>query len=448
MKFYNTAILILCIIFFGACTSNDEPDYTDPILKITAFNPTKQEVEISWELSKGTDIIIEDLLVFRETIVDDSGRTNFELIESLPSSAKSYIDVDVPYVSNITYVIKANYRPDVESSYDLLTTESDPQVFSRLFPEFNRVPYQVSRDPANENVYHILDNWDMAKLMRYDSQLNRVIQKQDIVESFDYGNRFIFSSNKIVAASRKGKFFFVDKDTYKIDKQYNASLDEKLEGFGIIGDRLYYVEDFSFDYIDLISDVINKHGLGPGFKNFQVLNDKQLLSLYTGPHTSGASVYEFQEDLDPGSGWDFSMRRIKATPTELNLDGDDVDEFTFAWNNDRTQFITGIEGRIFNIDDLSQRAILTATTGKRYFGFIFDNNGDIYASVQKERIIHVFDGETLELKQEIPTKLYPLYPMPTANGLYCIGAYDKLEYWGYDFGYANGFNSRSAVETF
>ncbi|TDS14223.1 hypothetical protein DFQ03_2300 [Maribacter caenipelagi] len=448
MKFYKAPCLVAVFLILAGCSSKDDSDFTAPELTVTTFSPSKEAIEITWELSKGADVIIEDLLVFRETKTDDSERTYFELIESLPSSAKSYIDTDVPYVSKISYIIKANYRLDTQELNEIVLIESEAQVYSRLFPEFNRVPFQVSRDPIDKNIYHILDIWDMAQLVRYDGTLNRVVQKRELSQNHEYYDKFIFYENKIVAADLNGSIFFVDKDTYEIDKHYTAELNDDFESFGIIGDRLYFVDDFSFDYVDLVTGETIKNGLGHSFEYFEVLNDETLLTLSSGPRTSSASIYEFQPDLDPGSGWDFSLLRTISTYSEQNLDGDDIDEFMVTWNNDRSQFVTAIEGRFFNIDDLSPGAVLGNITGKKYLNYLFDENGDIYASVQKEKIIHVFDGETFELKQEILTKLYPIYPMLTDNGLVCIGAYEKVEYWGYNYAYANGFDSKCALETF
>ncbi|NAS11436.1 hypothetical protein [Poritiphilus flavus] len=447
MKFYKVLFVASLLILTG-CSLDDEADSTPPELTITGFNTSKEEVELVWELSKGADIIIEDLLVYRETFTDNSGRTFFELIESLPSSAKNYKDLNVPYLPKISYVVKVNYRLNTDDLSQTTLIESEPQVFSRVFPEFDQVPFQVSRDPADNNIYHILDRSGTAQLARYDGSFNRIIQRHELSQNFEYYDKFIFSGNKIVTGDLTGTISFIDKDTYNVDTQYTAELIDDFETFGIVGDRLYFVDDFSFDYIDLTSGETLKFGLGQGFKYFEVLENGTLLTLGSGPHTSGASIYEFGPDLDPVTGWDFSLTRTESTFPDQNLDGNDIDEFIVSWNNDRSQFVTGIEGRFFNIADLSPGPVLQNVTGKNYLSFLFHQNGDIYASVQKERMIHVFDGQTFELKQEIPTKLYPIFPMLTDNGLSCIGAYEQIEYWGYDYGYGSGFNSKCALETF
>jgi hypothetical protein len=386
--------------------------------------------------------------VYRETAIDDTGRTNLQLIANLPSSSTGYKDTDVPYLPKITYVIKANYRLNSDEPREITMLASEPQVYSRLFPQFKRVPFQVSRDLVNRNIYHILDRSDMARLGRYDGTLNRIIQKRDLGPTFKFYDKFIFSANKIVTADLEGNITLIDKDTYEVDKQFKAELNHDFETFGIIGDRLYYVDEFAFDYVDLLTGESVKYGTGHGFKYFEVLDDDTLLTLYSGPHQSSASIYEFRPDLDPENGWDFSLLRTISSYPDQTLDGDDIDEFIVTWNNDRTQFVTAIEGRFFNLNDLSPGVVLGNITGKKYLNFIFDEVGNIYASVQKEKLIHVFDGATFELKQEIPTKLFPIYPMLTDGGLVCIGAYEKVEFWGYDYGYVQGFEANCAVETF
>ncbi|MEW2922692.1 hypothetical protein AB1A65_14560 [Muricauda sp. ANG21] len=448
MQFYRAFFYIFLLVLCLGCSSDDEDGNIEPSITITSFVAGKNEVEISWELARDNNVIIEDLLIYRETFSDGSERRYFELIESIPSSSKSYIDTNVPYLSKISYYVKANYRYDDDDQYEILSLQSEEKVFERDFPQFDQVPYQVMKDPDSNDIYHILTNWNPAEINRYDARVNEMVQSRTFSESLFYGTRFIFSGNDLVLGDLKGNFFFVDKESYEINRLFDADLQEDLEGFGIIGNRLYYVEDFSFDYINVDTGAIKKHGTGKGFKYFQVLNETQLLSLYSGTHSSAASVYEFQDDLDPDIGWDFSLSEIRRTSPELNLDGNDVDTFIFTWSNDKTQFLTGIEGRFFNINDLTPGIVLGGITGKRYLHFAIDSKGDIYGSVQEEKIIHVFDGETLELKESIPTKLYPVFPIITTNGLVCIGAYERVEYWGYNYGIDYGFHSEAAIETF
>ena len=79
--------------------------------------------------------------------------------------------------------------------------------------------------------------------------------------------------------------------------------------------------------------------------------------------------------------------------------------------------------------------------------YSYNDNGHIYASVQGEKLIQVFNSN-YELVDSIQTKLYPLFPMPYSNGLHSIGSYNPVDYWGYYYGYEFNFNQRCAIETF
>ncbi len=447
MRFYKYFLYAFIFLILFGCNPENEPDLTTPEFIISSFNPTNDEVKLTWELSKGKDIIIEDLLIYREAQFEDSQQNSFDLIASLPSSSDSFIDTDVTYLPKIKYVVKVNYRLNTDNSSAFLETSSEPQVFSRDFPIFKRVPFQVSKDPIKNNIYHITDKWDNVQLSQYDLNFNQIVKRIDLGKNIFFNDKFIFDHNTIVAADLKGKISFINKDTYIIEKQYNAKIDHDFETFGIIGDRLYFVDDIAFDYIDLVTGQSFKFGAGHGFKYFEVLGNRKLLTLGSSPNNSWASIYEFKSDLDLNEGWDFSLLQTINTSGN-NLDGDDIDEFIFTWNNDKSKFITGIEGHFFNINDLSKEVNLGSITGKKYFNFLFHENGDVYASVQKEKKIHVFDGKTLEFKKEIPTKLYPLFILLSDNGLQSLGAYNRVEYWGYNYGQDYGFDSKCAIETF
>src|SRR5690606_41726388 len=127
-------------------------------------------------------------------------------------------------------------------------------------------------------------------------------------------------------------------------------------------------------------------------------------------------------------------------------DGNDVDGNILTMNSNKTLMVTGRDGNIYNRNDLSKIASLSTITGEPYFQFAFDSQNNIYATVQGKKLVHKFKANTFELIETIETKLYPLYPLITSNGLYVLGGYSPVSYWG---PYENfSFNSKCAIETF
>ena len=79
---------------------------------------------------------------------------------------------------------------------------------------------------------------------------------------------------------------------------------------------------------------------------------------------------------------------------------------------------------------------------------VFDDEGKIYATVQGKKLIHVFNTN-YELIDSIETKLFPLFPLITKEGLQCIGSYTSIGYYGYYYGFEFNFNrNKCAIEVF
>jgi hypothetical protein len=125
-----------------------------------------------------------------------------------------------------------------------------------------------------------------------------------------------------------------------------------------------------------------------------------------------------------------------------------IDPYLFSWNADNTKFVTSYHADIVNINDLTKEASLKDITGKNYFQVTFSPDGNLYATVQGEKLIHVFNNN-YELIDTITTKLYPLFPLITDSGLQVIGAYNAIQYSGYYYGHEFNFNNnKCAIEVF
>jgi len=449
MTCYRFFVAITVLVFFS-CNDNDgQLDTTAPEITITGFKTTKDRVELSWVINKGSDVIIDDLFVIRKAEDQEYPLSFQDVKTNMPSTSTVFVDVDIPYWNDLTYQVMLNYREKEGDKDAVVMIESEKSVFSRTFPRFDRVPFQVSKDPSDPNIFHILEWRGEASLNRYSFDEDLITNRFVIEENYyDFYNRFVFHEDALLASNLTGNVYVLAPNNYTIIGHYDTQVSEKLGSVGIIENRLFFLDDdLWFDYLDLSTGDVVKHGLGPGFRNFQVIDGNKLLHLYNGTHDSGAAIYEFGPDLDPEYGWDFSLNKTMDT-SGVDFDGDDVDQFNVAFDTENTSFVSGIDGHIFDLNNLSLKTVLNDQTGKKYFGYAFDHQGNLYAAVQKEKSIHVFDNETLELKEVIATKLFPLFPMVTGSGLKCIGSYEPFEYWGYDYGYSHSFNSKCAIENF
>ncbi|APA00613.1 MULTISPECIES: hypothetical protein [Flavobacterium] len=427
-----------------SCSSNNDDDIDDSPLEltITNFESSNNQVKIEWETIKPKGLIIEDLCIYR---LDKNQETDFvseKRIANLPSNETTFTDYDVPYKKEVSYKIRINYRDERTTPIQFLNLESEEKKFTRQIISFTNVPFQVQKDPIQTNIFHILDKKGNGYLYKYNSSKNNF----EYTKTFDNGNllnnRFqIINTNEIYIADTKGKVFRLNADNYNTIGTYSTLISDNLNAFAISGNRIYYQDEETWNFYNISTGGNNKVGLVTSMDYSEYLGNDIFLFLYS-QIGYDAKLFGFSPN---------TCNNLDCWPTFYNFPRNptktySVDPNIFSWNSSKSKFITSINGCVFNISDMNIEKSLSDITGKRYFQFAFDSNDTIYACVQAEKKIHVFNSK-YELIDIIDTKLFPLFPMKTDNDLKVIGSYEPISYWSFGYGYYFNFNIECAIET-
>jgi hypothetical protein len=408
-------------------------------LIITNFEPTEDKIKIDWSLERTNNVIIRNLFIIRE-VIDEEGRMISTLIANIPSNNTTFTDDDIPYLSSISYKIKADYFIDEELQegefYEYFELESQTETYTRDILTFNSVPFQIVKDPTEDHIFHMIDKIQTAKLKKYDALQNKIIDSVELSESYRHNVVMKVKENTIYIADDSGVFKLIDKNTYDISIGFTAEITERLKSFAIVGDRIYYHDD----EVLLFYDLIKRESVRLGWAYFPT-NYMETIK----PNTiffGGARVTEF----DPETCIDMHSCPPNNLYIYNYLSGEDFyfDPFIFSWNKERTKYISSYQGHVMNVSNLSNDVNLKTITGKNYFQTIFDSNNNIYATVQGEKLIHVFNSD-YQLIDTIETKLYPLFPIISENGLQCVGSYSPVSYGGYRYGYEFRFGSTTCA---
>ncbi len=446
MIFYKEIRIILLIFigfFFSSCSS--ENDVIEPFLNITIknFETSYNEVKFDWEIENSSNIIIRDLIIIKKTQNQDGLETS-NIIANLPTNQTSFIDNDIPYFSNISYFIKMSYYEDKilkENEFkEIVFVESEIETFSRDIIFFETAPFQVMKDPLKDNVFHFIDRLRTAELKSYDFNLKKISNNVSLSDNYNHNVVFKLINDVFYISDDKGNFKLIDKNSYEIKNEFSVEINERLRSFAVDGDRIYYHDDDVLKFYDLVENksVNVRWGYFPD-KYMETLSQNKLLF-------GGTKVVE----ISPSNCPDANNCWPNILYSYNYLSGKDIhiDPFIFSWNNGKTKFISSYFGDIINVSDLSKEASLKEITGENYFQAVFDNEGKIYATVQGKKLIHIFNTD-YELIDSIETKLYPLFPLITNEGLQCIGSYVSIGYYGYYYGFEFNFNrNKCAIEVF
>ncbi|GFD76756.1 hypothetical protein KUL113_61760 [Tenacibaculum sp. KUL113] len=442
MKFYKKSkLLILFIHVLVVSSCSTEKEIPEPVLNvsITNFNPSKNQVSIDWILEKSDDIIIRDLLIIKKA-VDHSGKENFSTIANLPQNQTSFTDIDIPHYNNISYKIRVNYF--LESTFkegihpDIQVKETEFETFTRDLIVFNNVPFQVSKDTDENHIFHLIDRKPITELKKYDFNTQKILKSVPLSENYLQHVVFKIIGNIIYVADTKGNFKVINKDSYEVINSFTVDIKDRLSSFSVNTDRIYYHDKDILKFYDLTK----KESVYLGWAYFpkkymETIGQNTILF-------EGARVAEFSPTncVDNNNCWP------KTLYTNNGLSGKPYrfDPFIFAWNKNKTKFVSTYFGDIIALNDLSKKVSLKEITGKWYFQIVFDENDNIYATIQEEKLIHVFNAN-YELIKTIKTEEYPLFPMITKNGLQCISSYRPIQYSGYVYGHEFSFNQQYCI---
>jgi hypothetical protein len=440
---YNIIFTLLAFIILG-CSTDEDKENAALEIAITNFEPSYSRVKINWEITRPNGLIIEDLLIYRLSKNNDSDYEQETLIANLPSNETVFVDNDVPYKKNVTYRIKINYQDQRKKSSIIGNLTSEPQRFIRELVLFDRVPFQVLKDPNLNDIFHILDKEGTGFLKKYNSAQNKLTDTKVFKDGSLLNNKIQFVNiNEIFLADTKGAIYRINANDYKTISTYNTKIVEKLNAFAVLGDLIYYIDKDIWCYYEMTTGK-NVNTGGGGFSDYlEFYSSNKLFSLISYNSSSWLDIFEYSPTFltCPAcfyTSYNNSNTLIKANSTDANI---------FAWNTSKSKIITSINGCVFNINNFKIEKNLYELTGKRYFQFAYDNQDNLYATVQGEKVIHKFNSN-YELIEEIKTKLYPFFPMVTSSGLKVVGGYEPISYWNFGYGYNFDFNIKCAIETF
>ncbi|HET8803434.1 MAG TPA: hypothetical protein VFM72_02560 [Aequorivita sp.] len=442
MKYYKTFLwlAIANITFLMGCNKSDDDSNGQLQVAITNFQPSYKEMVLDWRLSKPENIIIQSISVMRQTSDDFSYP---EIIDNIPSNSETYTDLNVPYYPEVSYFLRIDYRNENQPDLGMQTLESESKTFTRNIVLVNTVPLQVTQDPLSADVFHLIDRLDNNLLKKYNATQNQITAQKSFENAYSYTNRFFIRNSSLFFVNSLGVVNQLNTDTYQTEENFQLNVRDRVNAFSVNGDRIYYIDGEVINFLTLATGVSTRLGWGFNPESMTALSDTKILCIYDGFNWTGATIYNFTPQNCPGTS--FCNPETLATSPSVS-DGNDVDGNILTINKNQTLIITGRDGNIYNMNDLSKIASLSTITGEPYFQFAFDGQNNVYATVQGKKLVHKFKADTYELIETIETKLYPLYPLLTGNGLYVLGAYSPVSYWG---PYENfSFNSKCAIEIF
>ncbi|RED26176.1 hypothetical protein BD847_0088 [Flavobacterium cutihirudinis] len=439
------AFIILSLIVFG-CSADEEPQ--KPLeLTITNFKTSYNEVKIDWELQRPDGVIIDDLTIYR---IEKNGESDFyqeKMIANLPSNETSFVDTDVPYKEEVSYSVRILYRDEREKvpTYGN-EMKSETKKFIRDIIKFDRVPFQVQKDPTQPNIFHILNKDQAGSLIKYNSTKNSIEHTTTFENGFYLNNKFhIVNNNEIYIADTKGRIYRINTNSYETIDSYLALVTDNLNSFSVSGNRIYYQDDEDWCIYDTSARTSTKTGYISNSDYSEYMGNDKTLLLYCQNEQYGSMGFVGYTPANCPGFMDCSPVTYYYTPWALKPNS--IDANIFSWNTDKSKCISSINGCVFNTSTLKPEIRLNDITGKHYFQFAFDAQNNIYATVQGEKKIHKFNSE-YKLVEVIDTKLYPLFPLLTTDGLKVVGSYEPVSYWSFGYGNNFDFNVKCAIETF
>ncbi|MBK0371126.1 hypothetical protein [Flavobacterium agrisoli] len=445
MDYFKNKLIISVFLIFTllGCSTDDQPK-EELEIKVTHFETSYHEVKIEWQLTKPKTIIIDDLELYRAEKNTESDFYQEVKIANLPSNEVSFIDFDVPYKKEVIYTVKINYRDESNGKLNVIRGElkSEPQSFKRDIVIFDQIPFQVEQDQLQQDVFHILFRYGSGSLQKYNSNLNTITKTKRFEAATLLNTKFqILDHNTIFLADAKGIIRNIDTESYQINNTYQVTIEDNLKAFAVAGSRIYYLDNDVWCFYNRSTGYSVNSGIIKNADYITYLGENKLLFFYT-QNGNSLDIWSYTPENCP------DQKNCNGTHYNSNWENftnNAVDPNIISWNKDKTKLITSIKGGVFNFKTLKQEQRLFDSTGKHYFQCVFDDDDNIYATVQGEKSIHKFNSN-YDLIEVIPTKLYPLFPLLSKEGLKVIGAYNPISYWNYEYGYGFNFNGSCGIE--
>ncbi len=445
MKFYSTSIITVFTFFmiFSCDSSDDGPALEDSVsIVITSFQPSKNKVEITWDLKRFNGAIVNDLNVIRYSN-DEDAASRQEIIANLPSNETKFVDTDVPYLEDVNYSIVARYFVENQDDIEYFDTQSEEETYEREITKISRIPNHIIQDPVDPDNYHFLIRSANIDLHKYNMSSGKIEANKVFPGGYNHYDKIMTDGNALFVGSKQGVIYKLNRFDYTETDSYSVPVKDELESFSIRSSEIHYNDNEHWKYYnmtDQASGHVNDYFATNFAYSLDLPNDNMLIIRYNYPSYSGAlyNISTFN-----------SLDLLHITNFDTNFSSP-LDKGILHFKADKSQFVSTIFGRVISTDDLSLVTELKDKTGKDYLYFNYDNNGKLYGAVQNEKLIHVFDDQTYELMDTIETKLYPIFPFISGNGeIQSLGRYSRVGYWRYHDGF-NLFSAHlnCAIETF
>ena len=346
MKYFNI-LLALSVLVCCSCESDSEDTDSAPVITIVDFKTSKNEVEVIWDLKKGSQIIIEDLQIVRGSENQDFDYREANETTNIPSSSLSFIDTDVPYLDNLTYTIVVSYRLDSEDVLERKVAQSETVVFSRSFPKFEMAPFQVAQDSDQKQVYHILDIHRGARVLKYDGSSESITQEFEFTTDPGQNNRFHINGNAILSATKNGKITYLNKDSYQPMNTIQVNINDTFNAFAEQNGFIYYLDDEILHFYNINEDTQTNTGFVYQFDFLSDLDGTDFFALFSGISVSAVIKYQVQTTSFPGEEEYIQFEDVLNTYA-MQTDGNDFDPNIFTWNNDRSLFFSHAASFVFD----------------------------------------------------------------------------------------------------
>ena len=376
-------------------------------LNISVAQDEKYHVTIAWDTP---DNEVDSIKVYRSTIASNY----FELIGSLPASASSCIDQQVPFADSVYYLVSSINTSGYSSVSNLVATKG--------VPVFSIAPNQAEMLPNSSIIYF--------------RQGNSII-------GFDYETLSI-----------------------TIEEAFDGSIGYFHVGNNGFGNELYLPNSDGWLYIYDLATFKQKEMINVGCPVECVIsNNNGLLFTSVSPSPwweDPLRIYKRSTLSFVDGGGDFDDTRLKLLPSgneiieiSTSISPTDMDYYLLDENgnivthkNDSYHGDHPLNANIFKISPLNnylvtsnQGAVYNANSSMTFIGtlprgsetfsdFEFNSSATtIYAGLSSKKAIYLYDYQSLLKTGEIKTKGYPIFLFRKNNELIVVSSPTQVSYY-------------------
>ncbi len=430
---------------FQGCNQNDDMPPIEEVVtvKITNFETSYDAVQISWDLDRfSNDVIIENITILRSSEDEDSSTWGPQELKTVASNQTYFVDNEIPYLRDLTYFIRIDYFVEYDDGVEYSSVESEKKVYERDIIKFSTMPRHIIADIADQDSYHIMTVDQNLNLYRYNTKTSKIEANKSFDEGYDFYDKIVPHQNTLFIGKKDGMLYGLSTTDYLGDVSYTLPVADDLRYFGFNEEEIYFSDDKNWKYFNTITQNSGYVTIDASVSYAYSVNlehNRMFMLWYQYPNFGGV-IYDVSTYNH--------LEMIHRTDFPIDYGGR-LDKGILHFKSDNSQFVSTSLGRFISMDDLSLKIELKDITGKDYLFFNY-KEGKLYAAVQGERKIHVFDDTTYQLLDTIDTKLFPFYPLGSTDGKQqLLGSYQKILYSGYTDGFRYSGNAKNfAIEIF